>query len=341
MSGLQGNIDLKADLTALNSTNEAVADAQDAADAAQGDATAALNAIGDFDSDKTIAAELIRIEAAVSTEAEAREAADNGLDGRIGVLEGKITGLSGAMHFKGVLSAIPEDYTDYVDGDVIIVGNKEYVYYSESESDVKFVEFGDVDDVSGRVTDLENNSATKSELELAESGLQGKIDLKADLTALNSTNEAVAAAQGAANAAQGDATAALIAIGDDESGLVKEVNDLKANSATKSELELAESGLQGKIDLKADLDALNSTNEAVAAAQDAADAAQGDATAALNAIGTGYTTGSTIADDIGGVKARIAAIEEDYLTAVDTYIFDCGGAVDDGGADDDGGAEEV
>lgn len=40
---------------------------------------------------------------------------------------GDISGLAGAMHFKGIVSVLPTDFTNYNPGDVIIVGNKEYV----------------------------------------------------------------------------------------------------------------------------------------------------------------------------------------------------------------------
>lgn len=39
-----------------------------------------------------------------------------------------VAGLSGAMHFEGVLEALPDDNAGYESGDVILVGNKEYVF---------------------------------------------------------------------------------------------------------------------------------------------------------------------------------------------------------------------
>jgi len=76
--------------------------------------------------------------------------ADTALDGRIAALEADITGLSGAMHFKGVVDALPETTEDYNDGDTIIVGNKEYVVNGEA-----FVELGDVSAEVQRISDLE------------------------------------------------------------------------------------------------------------------------------------------------------------------------------------------
>lgn len=41
---------------------------------------------------------------------------------------GAVAGLSGAMHFRGVQAALPEENEGYASGDVILVGNKEYVF---------------------------------------------------------------------------------------------------------------------------------------------------------------------------------------------------------------------
>lgn len=43
-------------------------------------------------------------------------------------LSAAVAGLSGAMHFEGVKDSIPADNTGYESGDVILVGNKEYVF---------------------------------------------------------------------------------------------------------------------------------------------------------------------------------------------------------------------
>ena len=48
-------------------------------------------------------------------------------EGEIDTLQGQIGGLTGAMHFKGVLEELPGTTADYEDGDVILVGGKEYV----------------------------------------------------------------------------------------------------------------------------------------------------------------------------------------------------------------------
>lgn len=80
----------------------------------------------------------------------AYKAADSGIISRVSTLETQITGLSGAMHFRGVKEDIPADVTGYVDGDVIIVGEKEYVF-----NDGSFVLFGDVSAEGDRISALE------------------------------------------------------------------------------------------------------------------------------------------------------------------------------------------
>lgn len=95
---------------------------------------------------------------------------------RIEVLEGQIVGLSGAMHFEGVKDSIPEDVSGYENGDVIIVGDKEYVFNSGA-----FVEFGDVSAEGERIAALEGavDAIEADYLKAADkTELQGNIDAK-------------------------------------------------------------------------------------------------------------------------------------------------------------------
>lgn len=79
----------------------------------------------------------------------------------IDALQETIKGLSGAMHFEGVKESIPSDLSDYEFGDVIIVGNKEYVCAKitvdglDGPEQIKsFVEFGDVSANSEAISEL-------------------------------------------------------------------------------------------------------------------------------------------------------------------------------------------
>lgn len=125
----------------------------------------------------------------IDAEKTAREEADTAQVARIATLESQITGLSGAMHFEGVKAEVPADVSGYEAGDVIIVGEKEYVFNGTA-----FVEFGDVsaegeriaalettvgDATSGLVKSVADNASAiateKSRAEGAESALSGRI----------------------------------------------------------------------------------------------------------------------------------------------------------------------
>ena len=113
-------------------------------------------------------AKATEVASGLSEEITARENAVSGAVGRITTLEEQIVGLSGAMHFKGVKTSLPADTTGYEDGDVIIVGNKEYVVNAGS-----FVEFGDVNAQSEAITDL-TGRVTEAEADIVQ--LQTDVD---------------------------------------------------------------------------------------------------------------------------------------------------------------------
>ena len=135
----------------------------------------------------------------IDAEATARKDADDAQVARIAALEGQITGLSGAMHFKGVETVMPEDVSGYVDGDVIIVGEKEYVFNTD-----KFVELGDVSAEGDRISALEmiiNGKEAEGE-NAAVPGLVKKVADNTDAIAAEKTRAEAKEAE----LAQADAT---------------------------------------------------------------------------------------------------------------------------------------
>lgn len=77
------------------------------------------------------------------------------LEGEITTIKSDLSGLSGAMHFKDEATKNPlemtaEDLEVYASGDVVLYGNKEYVYNGTS-----FIELGDVTAEAQRISDLE------------------------------------------------------------------------------------------------------------------------------------------------------------------------------------------
>jgi chaperonin cofactor prefoldin len=208
---------------------------------------------------------------------EALEGADAGQVARIEALEGQITGLSGAMHFKGVKDALPENTTGYEQGDVIIVGNKEYVANGEA-----FVEFGDasvnaeaitaltgrvdgiedrVEVLEGEMDDVQEELALKAvkadvedaiaELEDADAGLAERLDAvegklgtgegSVDAKIATAKGEAISEAAADATSKAGQALVDAKAYADAEDAKIEtRVDALEAASAThalKTEVE--------------------------------------------------------------------------------------------------------
>ena len=180
---------------------------------------------------------------------EAYKAADADLDGRIAALESDITGLSGAMHFKGVVEALPETTEGYNDGDTIIVGQKEYVVNGEA-----FVELGDVSAEVQRITDLEGvvgdaNSGLVKAIADEKARAEGA---EADLAAADATNlqaakdyadAAVEALNIAQYAKQTDLDGAVTRIGTAE-GKITALETASATHALKTEVEAVSTALE-------------------------------------------------------------------------------------------------
>lgn len=126
----------------------------------------------------------------LATETSERKAADEAQVERIAALEGTIVGLSGAMHFEGVKDALPENTTGYEQGDVIIVGNKEYVANGD-----KFVEFGDASVNAEAITELTGRVSTaEGKITTAEgkiTTLEGAVATKAEKTYVDEQVEAL------------------------------------------------------------------------------------------------------------------------------------------------------
>jgi hypothetical protein len=113
-----------------------------------------------------------------------RTEADKAQVARIKTLEDKIVGLDGSMHFKGILDALPEDVSTYKAGDVVIIGEKEYVFNGTA-----FAEFGDVSAEAKRIGTLE------TEIKTAKTDIaKAKEDITANTTAIGTKADASALA---------------------------------------------------------------------------------------------------------------------------------------------------
>ena len=165
------------------------------------------------DYDATAVAEVAKIKNKAET------SVVEGIDTRVTELEGKISGVTGAMHFKGVLTELPSDLSSYVAGDVVVVDKKEYVCAENTEGTKEWHELGDegshltkdeaattyktISSYDTEKATLEQNiqaaadaaAAEKTRAEGVEAGLQAAIDGKASsetVTTLSGRVDAIA-----------------------------------------------------------------------------------------------------------------------------------------------------
>ena len=89
-------------------------------------------------------------------------------------LKTQISGLTGAMHFKGAVSYLPTDLTSYSAGDVVLFGNKEYVL-NDNSGTKSWIELGDEGSHLTK-TEAANTYATKKDLSSVAQNASAKID---------------------------------------------------------------------------------------------------------------------------------------------------------------------
>lgn len=223
----------------------------------------------------------------LATETSERKAADEAQVERIAALEGQITGLSGAMHFEGVKDEVPTDLTGYENGDVIIVGNKEYVFNGTA-----FVEFGDasvnaeaITALTGRVETAEGEIDTlQGEMDAVEEAVAKKVE--------QSVYDAkVAELAGADSAMAGRLDTIEAQLGTGEGSVSDQIADAKAEA-------ISEATATAAADAKAKAD------QALADAKTYADAEDGKIKARVDALeGASHThANATVLDGISADK---------------------------------------
>ena len=143
----------EATLASAKSYADGLAKNYDAAGAAA-QALADAKAYADTNFDPKGSAEAAKI-AAIS-------AANSHTNTEIGKVNDKIeainTSIAGGVHFRGVVDALPgTPFTCYVNGDIVIVGNKEYILNKPENSEGAWVELGDTTSESQRISALEDD----------------------------------------------------------------------------------------------------------------------------------------------------------------------------------------
>ena len=233
-------------------------------------------------------------------------------EGEIDTLQGQIGGLTGAMHFKGVLEELPEDLSSYNAGDVIVVGKVEYVCV-DNEGEKSWYELGDEGSYLTKTeasstyvpqTRTVNGKALSANISLAAgdvgadptgtaAGLIAGLDVAAITVGANQTLASISEADGIIAATP---VAIAIDAGQVTSGTFA---DARIPALAISKI----TGLQDALDDKlesADIANL-ATKEEVNAKQDALSGAQ------LNAVNSGITAAKV--NTYNGYAANISALE--------------------------------
>ena len=98
---------------------------------------------------------------------------DQPTTGRVSVLEGKVAALASATHFIGVKTALPAEAAN---GDICIVGNKEYIYSKPTDATGEWKELGDTSAEQARIGALETTVGAAAQGEKPATGLVKKVE---------------------------------------------------------------------------------------------------------------------------------------------------------------------
>lgn len=235
VDAIKGDYLKTADKTALAAD---IKTAKDAADAAQSHS-------------EGVASDLAKAKTALET-------ADTAQVGRIKTLEDKIVDLSGAMHFKGIVDDVPEDVSTYKEGDVIIVGDKEYVFNGTS-----FAEFGDVSAQAQAITGLTSRmdaaetdiDTLQTDLDAAEAALAKKAEQSALTAEITARTEADTALDARLDAVEGK-------LGDGEGSVSNQIATAKQEAIDAAATDATKKANKALDDAKTYADGLNTAMDA-------------------------------------------------------------------------------
>ena len=281
-------------------------------------------------------------------------------------LQGQISAMTGAMRFRGTLTAAPTASTAapsdglgaWRAGDMILFGTAEYVVSKMTDSKPTWQLLGDEGAYQTKLSftgtpSASNKVVTNDTLESAKTALNGSI-AEAKTAAQTAANAAATAdskavnAQDAADAAQGDATSALnkitaMKVTDSGTGVVSAVTQLDGKiTVTKKTLkieDISDLTFNTAVSSTNKAASMSDVNSAKSAAIDAAGAKIADldsSVSATAATGNVYSvlTGVTQTDGklTGKTEVTLAAIAKTgnvnnlIQTEGDVLILDCGNA---------------
>ena len=244
------------------------------------------------DYDATAVAEVAKIKNKAET------SVVEGIDTRVTELEGKISGVTGAMHFKGVLAELPSDLSAYEAGDVVVVDKKEYVCAENVEGAKEWHELGD-----------EGSHLTKDEASKTYKTIASYDTEKATLEqSIQAAADAVAAEQERATGVEGELQTAINGKASSEtvstiSGKVDAIEKDYLKAADKTELTTA-------IGKKADQSALDEATEAATALTGRVDTIENDYLKATDKTELETAIGEKAAQaDLDTANGKITALE--------------------------------
>ena len=281
-------------------------------------------------------------------------------------LQGQISAMTGAMRFRGTLTAAPTASTAVPSdglgawraGDMILFGTAEYVVSKMTDGKPTWQLLGDEGAYQTKLSftgtpSASNKVVTNDTLESAKTALNGSIT-EAKNAAQTAANAAATAdskavnAQDAADAAQGDATSALnkitaMKVDDSGTGVVSAVTQLDGKiTVTKKTLkieDISDLTFNTAVSSTNKAASMSDVNSAKSAAIDAAGAKIADldsSVSATAATGNVYSvlTGVTQTDGklTGKTEVTLAAIAKTgnvnnlIQTEGDVLILDCGNA---------------
>lgn len=142
-----------------------------------------------------------------------------------------LANLNGAMRFKGVKDSVPADSSDYISGDVIIVGTKEYVF-----DGTNWVELGDETTAGTLISGITNNQTSTA---------------NKTVTALTQTNGVVTLTYSDIAIEEGQ----VAGLTNKLTAMQKEIDDEEVRAAE------AENGLKGRLDTVQGTDTAKSMRE--------------------------------------------------------------------------------
>ena len=275
---------------------------------------------------------------ALADEVSARGVAEQGLSnriealaaaetGRVSILEAQVAALNAATHFEGKVegetfdAAVAAAGKNYEAGDIVIYGNKEFIYDGES-----WIELGDTTAESDRISQLESwkTTAAQSIADNAANIASNDTDilnLQNEVSGIKNTMATDDELEGVRSDLQGKLDTANASISDHKTriealeAVADDLNDSFVNEGdyATDQAEVA-NRIKGVEDRATDLETFKSTTEValgnIATAQGEQDAAI-EAAAALGQKGI-----DDAADALAEAKAKVASVTSDDAYAV-------------------------